>query len=131
MRQIFQNVFILLFADLSLFVVFCVAADGKKLGGGGDGGLLDCVQVQAAHLGATFAVDASRDDASGVAGTFAAREEAADADVLQGLAVAQYAYGRRGACFGGDEYGLVGEKSVACLSEFSETFLQAVADGRR
>ena len=45
-------------------------------------------------FGATFSVNCRRYDSAGVTGAFAAGEEAFKADVLEGLVIADYAYGR-------------------------------------
>jgi hypothetical protein len=52
-----------------------------------------CAQVFCTHLGASFTVDTSRDDATGIAGTLAAGEESVQGDVLQGISIADNADG--------------------------------------
>jgi hypothetical protein len=49
--------------------------------------------------------------------------------MLQGVAVAQNADGRRGARLDGYQACLVGEETVAHLAELAEAFLQPVAHG--
>lgn len=80
------------------------------------------------HLGTALAVHRCRDDASGVACSLAAGEEAAERDVLEGVALAQYAQGGGGAGFDGQHGGLVGEEAAVATSEGAEGLLEARGD---
>ena len=54
-------------------------------------------KILSAHLGATLAIDAGRDDATSIAGTLATREETFKADMHQRVAIADDADGTGGA----------------------------------
>ena len=79
----------------------------------------------AEHFRTTFTVDGRRDDASGIAGTFAARIKSLHLDVAQGGRIAQDAHGGRGACFSRYHNGLVGQEAVAATAKGFEAFREA------
>ena len=85
-------------------------------------------KILSAHLGATLAIDAGRDDATSIAGTLATREEAFNTDVHQGFSIADDADGTGGARLDTNHHSLVGEKTMTLATESLEAFLQTVAD---
>ena len=107
-----RNLHIVIFLFICNTTVLSLGADGHT-----DSRNLLCT---------TLSVDGSRYDSASISGTFSAREKIVEAHVLQCFAMAQDANWRRGACFRSDEYGFVGEESVAHCAEFFESFLQSL-----
>lgn len=78
--------------------------------------------MQCCRLGTPFPIYSGRNDAACITGSFAAGEEAAKADVLQGVAVAYNAYGGRCTGFDGYHYGFVGQEAAGVAAKLLEAF---------
>ena len=65
------------------------------------------------HFSTAFTIDGGGDDATGIACPFAAGEESLQADVLEGVSVAQDADRGGGACLHAYQHGIVGEEALS------------------
>ena len=81
-------------------------------------------------FGTPLAIYTSRDDAAGIASSLAAGEEAAQADMLQGVAVAHDADGCRRAGLHGYHHGVVGQEAMGVAAKLLEAFGQTPGDER-
>lgn len=79
-------------------------------------------------LGAALAVDGARHYATSVASTLPTGVEAFHVDVVQSLAIAGDAQGRRSAGLYTNDYRLVGQESFCLTAKKFEGFGQAMAD---
>ena len=80
--------------------------------------------VLSRRFGTPFAVNSRRNNAAGIAGTLTAGEETAQADVLQGIALAYDADRRRRACLYGYHHGIVGQEAAGVTAELPEAFVR-------
>lgn len=77
------------------------------------------------RLGTPLAVHAGRDDAAGISRPFTAGKEAAQADMLQGVAATHNADGSRSAGFHSYHYRFVRQETVCLAAELPEALCQA------
>ena len=87
--------------------------------------------LRGSSLGTTFAVDSGTYYATRVTSTLATGVETADADMTQGVVIAQNAHWGRGAGFDSYNDGLVGKESTATAAKSVETFNQTRGDETR
>ena len=84
-----------------------------------------------ASFGTSFAVDGRADNASGIAGTFAARVESFEADMAQCVRQTRDADRCRGAGLYADDCSFISQETMTLSPETAESFLQALSDERR
>ena len=87
------------------------------------------IQIISALLGTAFAVNTCRDDATGIACSFATRKKSLQAKVHQCFRVAEDAHGTAGTGLDTNHDGHVGEESVTLATKSLEPLLQTMADG--
>lgn len=88
-------------------------------------------QVRCYGLGTTFSINCRTDDAASITSTLATGEESGEADVLEGLRIANDAYRTAGSRLYADDGSLVCQETVLLAAPCFESLLQTQPDGVR